>query len=127
MLELGLGDDEGLELREEDADDEGLLLTELEGLGEELGEELGDGELLGEDEGDVAGALKVIHAMAPSSALVPPVQVRVAVPAVVELAVVKRKPPASMSMSSVALAQVFATVSVAPAAIAKKPPSVGMV
>lgn len=57
----------------------------------------------------------------------PPVQVRVAVPAVVEVAVVKRNPPASMLISSVALDHVLPTVSVAPAATAMKPPPVAIV
>lgn len=125
---------------------EGELDTELEGEGEEEGEldtdELGDGEEEGDDEGLVdgeeereldgeeeaeeAGTLKLIHDIAPSSLLVPPVQVLEAVPAVVDVAVVKRKVPASASISTVAFAHVFATVSVAPAATARKPPPAGM-
>ena len=114
---------------------EGLVDGDDDGLGELEGDELGegedegevDGDVLGELEADAAASAKLIHDIAPSSPFVPPVQVRVAVPAVVVKAVVKRNVPASMSRFSVAFAQVFPTVSVAPAATAKKPPPVGIV
>jgi hypothetical protein len=108
---------------------------DVEALGDELGDELGEvegdadgeGDAEGDDDAEEVASAKLIHDIAPSSPFVAPVQVRVAVPAVVVKAVVKRNVPASMSRSSVALAQVFPTVSVAPAATAKKPPPVGMV
>lgn len=129
------GDDEGDELTEEEGDGEleGLLDTEEEGdvLGEVDGELLGLGELEaeveGDDEAEEPAAVKVSHDIAPSSLLVPPVQVRVAVPAVVDVAVVNPKFPTSTSKSSVAFAHVARTVSVAFAAIAINPPPAAIV
>jgi hypothetical protein len=125
------GDVDGLVDGLVDGDVDGLLDGLVDGDVDGLLDGLVDGDVLGDVDGEllgeVAGAKKVIQAIAPSSALVPPVHVLVAVPAVVELAVVKRKLPASTSKSSVALAQVLATVSAAPAAIAKKPPLVAIV
>lgn len=137
--ELGDGEEDGEEDAEllTDEDGDGLLETELEGDGELLTDDDG----LGEDDGlleiDVEGlgeldiddvlSVKMSHDIAPSSAFVPPVQVRVAVPAVVENAVVKRKVPASTSRFSVSPDHVLATVSVAPQATAIIPPPVAIV
>ena len=71
--------------------------------------------------------MKIIHDIPPSSPLDVPVQVLVAVPAVVEKAVVNLKAPASASISSPKLAHAFALVSVAPAATAIIPPPEAMV
>jgi hypothetical protein len=70
----------------------------------------------------------IIHDIAPSSPSVPPVQVTaVVVRAVVRVAVVNPNAPASTSKSSVALAQVALTVSVAFPATAINPPPDAMV
>jgi len=58
---------------------------------------------------------------------VPPVTVRVAVPAVIDVPVSNLNAPASAFISFVQFAQVLATVSVAPAAIPMIPPPVAMV
>jgi hypothetical protein len=72
--------------------------------------------------------VKINQDIAPSSPFVPPVHVTaVAVRAVVLVAVVNLRFPTSASIPSVALAHVFATVSVAPTATAINPPPVAIV
>jgi len=85
-----------------------VLVTEGGGVeGETLGEidDEGLAELDGESEGELddegVKSVKIIQDIAPSSRLVADVQVLVAVPAVVEVAVLKPKAPPSTSRSSV--------------------------
>lgn len=87
---------------------------------EDDGERLGDCELLG------ARSVKISQDSAPTSLLFPPAQVLVAVPAVVENAVVNWKAPASTSRSSPRFVQVFPTSSSA-ATTAIMPPPVAIV
>lgn len=109
-------------------DAEGLTLADTEAEAEELGESDALGLRLGEGELDGVKSVKINHDIAPSSPLVPPLQVTaVAIRAVVLVAVVNLRFPTSASISSVALAHVFATVSVAPTATAINPPPVGIV
>lgn len=110
---------------EGDNEEEGETDGDSEGDNEDDGDNEGDVE--GDNEEDGARSVNNSHESAPSSPLVPPVQVIVAAPAVVLDAVVNRNPPTSASMSPVALAHVFATVSVAHAATAKNPPPVPIV
>lgn len=126
-------DREGLrELEGETEDDkdelnEGDRDGEIDGLKEDDKDGLNEGD----NEGDIDGEydpheVNIIQDKAPSS-LFSPVQVLVAVPAVVYLAVVNLKAPASASISSVQLAQVLSPVSVSPAATAINPPPVAIV
>lgn len=110
ILADGLTDGEmlGLTEGEIDGDTEGLTEGDTDGLIEADGET--DGLILGEILA-LARVVKIIHDNAPFSVCVTPVQVIVTVPAVVVVAVVKRKAPASSSISSVAFAQVLAFVS----------------